>query len=85
MTGSFDKIRIVGRGGKTLAEKWRAEVSCYLGLASEGFPNLFMITGPGSPSVLANMIQAIERHVDWLANCLGHIATSVPSALNLRC
>ena len=73
MTGSFDKIVITGRNGLTLAEKWRAGPRAYLGLASEGFPNLFMITGPGSPSVLASMIQAIEQHVDWLADCLGHM------------
>ncbi len=57
----------------TLAEKWRAGPRAYLGLATEGFPNLFMITGPGSPSVLASMIQAIEQHVDWLADCPGHM------------
>ncbi|WP_166299769.1 flavin-containing monooxygenase [Bradyrhizobium sp. 2S1] len=73
MTGSFDKIAITGRGGQTLAEKWRAGPRAYLGLASEGFPNLFMITGPGSPSVLASMIQAIEQHVDWLADCISHM------------
>jgi len=73
MTGSFDRIAIAGRGGRTLAEKWRAGPRAYLGIASEGFPNLFMITGPGSPSVLASMIQAIEQHVDWLADCLGHM------------
>jgi cyclohexanone monooxygenase len=73
MTGSYDKIKITGRGGRTLAEKWRAGPRAYLGLASEGFPNLFMITGPGSPSVLASMIQAIEQHVDWLADCVGHM------------
>jgi cyclohexanone monooxygenase len=50
MTGSFDKIKITGRDGQTLAEKGRAGPRTYLGLASEGFPNLFMITGPGSPS-----------------------------------
>ncbi|HLZ01424.1 MAG TPA: NAD(P)/FAD-dependent oxidoreductase [Bradyrhizobium sp.] len=73
MTGSFDKIAITGRNGLTLAEKWRAGPRTYLGLASAGFPNLFMITGPGSPSVLASMIQAIEQHVDWLVDCLGHM------------
>jgi len=73
MTGSFDKIAITGRGGLTLAEKWRAGPRAYLGIASSGFPNLFMITGPGSPSVLASMIQAIEQHVDWLADCMGHM------------
>jgi cation diffusion facilitator CzcD-associated flavoprotein CzcO len=73
MTGSFDKIGITGRNGRTLAEKWRAGPRAYLGIATEGFPNLFMITGPGSPSVLASMIQAIEQHVDWLADCIGHM------------
>jgi cyclohexanone monooxygenase len=73
MTGSFDRIAITGRQGRTLAEKWQAGPRAYLGIASEGFPNLFMITGPGSPSVLASMIQAIEQHVDWLADCLGHL------------
>jgi cyclohexanone monooxygenase len=73
MTGSFDKIAITGRTGLTLAEKWRAGPRAYLGLASAGFPNFFMITGPGSPSVLASMIQAIEQHVDWLTDLIGHM------------
>jgi cyclohexanone monooxygenase len=73
MTGSFDKIAITGRNGLTLAEKWQAGPRAYLGLASAGFPNFFMITGPGSPSVLASMIQAIEQHVDWLADLMGHM------------
>ena len=73
MTGSFEKIQITGRDGLTLKEKWRAGPRTYLGLASNGFPNLFMITGPGSPSVLASMIQAIEQHVDWIADCIGHM------------
>jgi cyclohexanone monooxygenase len=73
MTGSFDRIRITGRDGLTLAEKWQAGPRTYLGLATSGFPNLFTITGPGSPSVLASMIQAIEQHVDWLADCMGHL------------
>ena len=73
MTGSFDKMAITGRKGRTLADKWRAGPRAYLGIASAGFPNLFLITGPGSPSVLASMIQAIEQHVDWLADCMGHM------------
>jgi cyclohexanone monooxygenase len=73
MTGSFDKIAITGRKGLTLAEKWGAGPRAYLGIASAGFPNLFTITGPGSPSVLASMIQAIEQHVDWLADCMAHM------------
>ena len=73
MTGSFDKIAITGRNGLTLAEKWRAGPRAYLGVATAGFPNLFTITGPGSPSVLASLIQAIEQHVDWIADCMAHI------------
>jgi cyclohexanone monooxygenase len=84
MTGSFDKIVITGRNGLTLAEKWRAGPRAYLGLASAGFPNLFMITGPGSPSVLASMIQAIEQHVDWLVDCLGHMRDVGASTIEAR-
>jgi cyclohexanone monooxygenase len=73
MTGSFDKIGITGRNGLTLAEKWRAGPRAYLGVATAGFPNLFTITGPGSPSVLASMIQAIEQHVDWMADFMAHM------------
>ena len=73
MTGSFDRIRITGRNGLTLSEKWRAGPRAYLGVASAGFPNLFTITGPGSPSVLASMIQAIEQHVDWMVDCMAHL------------
>jgi cation diffusion facilitator CzcD-associated flavoprotein CzcO len=73
MTGSFDKIKVTGRDGLTLAEKWRAGPRTYLGLSTVGFPNLFMITGPGSPSVLANMIPSIEQHVDWMVDCMGHM------------
>jgi cyclohexanone monooxygenase len=73
MTGSFDKIWITGRNGLTLAEKWRAGPRAYLGVASVGFPNLFTITGPGSPSVLASMIQAIEQHVDWMVDLMAHM------------
>jgi cyclohexanone monooxygenase len=70
MTGSVAKIDIRGRGGRTLKQKWAEGPKTYLGLMSEGFPNLFIITGPGSPSVLSNMIVSIEQHVDWIADCL---------------
>ena len=73
MTGSFEKIDIRGRDGLKLSDKWSGGPRTFLGLASAGFPNLFMITGPGSPSVLANMIQAIEQHVDWLTDCIAHV------------
>jgi cyclohexanone monooxygenase len=84
MTGSFDRMAITGRNGLTLSEKWRAGPRTYLGLASAGFPNLFMITGPGSPSVLASMIQAIEQHVDWLVDCLGHMRDVGASTIEAR-
>ncbi len=70
MTGALAAIDIRGRGGQPLVEKWTAGPRTYLGLMSAGFPNLFMITGPGSPSVLSNMIVSIEQHVDWLTECL---------------
>jgi cyclohexanone monooxygenase len=70
MTGSVAKIDIRGRKGRTLNQKWAEGPKTYLGLMSAGFPNLFIITGPGSPSVLSNMIVSIEQHVDWIADCL---------------
>ena len=73
MTGSVAKIDIVGRSGQTLNQKWAEGARTYLGLMSAGFPNLFIITGPGSPSVLSNMIVSIEQHVDWIADCLAYM------------
>jgi cyclohexanone monooxygenase len=73
MTGALLRIDIRGRGGRALRDKWAAGPRSYLGLAIEGFPNLFTITGPGSPSVLSNMIVSIEQHVDWIADCLDHL------------
>ena len=73
MTGSVAKIDIRGRNDKTLNQKWAEGPRTYLGLMSAGFPNLFVITGPGSPSVLSNMIVSIEQHVDWIADCVGHM------------
>ncbi len=70
MTGSVAKIQISGRKGQTLNQKWAEGPKTYLGLMSVGFPNLFIITGPGSPSVLSNMIVSIEQHVDWIADCI---------------
>jgi cyclohexanone monooxygenase len=73
MTGALLKIDIRGRAGRTLREKWAAGPRTYLGLTIAGFPNLFIITGPGSPSVLSNMIVSIEQHVDWIADCLAYL------------
>jgi cyclohexanone monooxygenase len=73
MTGSVARIDIRGRDGQTLNQKWAAGPKTYLGLMSAGFPNLFIITGPGSPSVLSNMIVSIEQHVDWISDCIGYM------------
>ncbi len=70
MTGALLKIDIRGRGGLRLREKWADGPVNYLGLQVPGFPNLFTITGPGSPSVLTNMMVAIEQHVEWVADCI---------------
>jgi cyclohexanone monooxygenase len=71
MTGAALAIDIRGTGGLALREKWAAGPRTYLGLGTAGFPNLFLITGPGSPSVLSNMVPSIEQHVDWIADCIG--------------
>lgn len=73
VTGSLDRIEIRGRGGKALKDKWSEGPRTYLGLMTAGFPNLFFITGPGSPSVLTNVVVAIEQHVDWISRCLQHM------------
>jgi cyclohexanone monooxygenase len=70
MTGSVMKIDIRGSNGLTLQDKWRTGPRTYLGLATEGFPNLFILTGPGSPSVLANVFVSIEQHVEFTAEIL---------------
>lgn len=73
MTGALNRITIRGRSGTKLALVWSAGPKTYLGLMSAGFPNLFTITGPGSPSVLTNMLPTIEQHVEWIADCIGHV------------
>lgn len=70
MTGSFLRVDITGRDGRTLKEKWKAGPRTYLGLMSAGFPNCFFIAGPGSPSVLSNMVLSIEQHVEWVSDCV---------------
>lgn len=73
MIGALFKIDIRGRDGQALRDKWAHGPRTYLGLATAGFPNLFTITGPGSPSVLTNMLPSIEQHVDWIADCIGYL------------
>ena len=72
MTGALTSMDIRGRGGRSLKEKWAEGPRAYLGLMAEGFPNLFMVTGPGSPSVLSNMIVSIEQHVDMISDIVAH-------------
>ena len=73
MTGSLLRMDIRGRGGLPLAKAWAAGPRNYLGLQVAGFPNLFTVTGPGSPSVLCNMPVAIEQHVEWITDCIAHM------------
>jgi cyclohexanone monooxygenase len=73
MTGPLLHPDITGTGGVKLRDKWAAGPRTYLGIATAGFPNLFTITGPGSPSVLVNMLVAIEQHVDWVADCIAYL------------
>ncbi|MGE0701012.1 MAG: flavin-containing monooxygenase [Hyphomicrobiaceae bacterium] len=70
MTGALSRIDIRGRSGVALRDWWRGGPRTYLGLAVAGFPNLFTILGPGSPSVLTNMLPSIEQHVEWIGDCL---------------
>lgn len=70
LTGALLRIDITGRNGVTLAEKWAAGPLNYLGLMTAGFPNMFVITGPGSPSALVNMVVGIEQHVDWIVEAI---------------
>ncbi len=70
MTGALTRMTVTGRNGMRLADKWVAGPRTYLGLMTAGFPNLFLITGPGSPSVLSNVLVSIEQHVEWIAECI---------------
>ena len=74
MTGALNRIDITGRDGLSLRQQWAGGPRAYLGLMVAGFPNLFTLTGPGSPSVLSNMVFAIEQHVDWITDCLAWLA-----------
>ena len=73
ITGSLLDLKITGRNRKKLSCEWQNEPNNYLGLQIPNFPNLFTITGPGSPSVLTNMPRAIEQHVDWITNCISYL------------
>jgi cation diffusion facilitator CzcD-associated flavoprotein CzcO len=73
MTGAVLSIDVRGRGGVALRDTWSAGPCAYLGLQVNGFPNLFTVTGPGSPSVLSNMIVSIEQHIDWIGDCIAYM------------
>ena len=73
MTGALLNANITGRNGQTLQEKWQFGPVAYLGLQMNGFPNLFTVTGPGSPSVLCNMLVAIEQHINWISQCIVYL------------
>jgi cation diffusion facilitator CzcD-associated flavoprotein CzcO len=74
MTGALSRIDIRGRDGLSLADFWATEGALsYLGLAVAGFPNLFTIQGPGSPSAATNFVAALEQHVDWISDCITHL------------
>ena len=81
MTGAIVGVDITGRDGLSLRDAWAHGPETYLGLMSVGFPNLFMITGPGSPSVLSNMMVSIEQHVDWITDTLGHLRATNAEAI----
>ncbi|MEX5237617.1 flavin-containing monooxygenase [Kocuria arenosa] len=73
ITGALSRMDIRGRNGLALKDKWADGARSYLGVAMAGFPNLFTVTGPQSPSVLSNMMVSIEQHVDWITDCLRHL------------
>ena len=84
MTGALNRIDIVGRNGRHLKDKWADGPKAYLGLQSAGFPNLFTITGPGSPSVLSNMLVSIEQHVDWVTDCIEYLGARGLTAIEAQ-
>jgi cation diffusion facilitator CzcD-associated flavoprotein CzcO len=75
ITGAICKINVVGVGGLALKDKWANQPRAYLGLATAGFPNFFFVNGPGSPSVLSNMLPSIEQNVEWICDCINHVIT----------
>ncbi len=73
MTGALTEIAIRGKDGQLLREVWSGGPVTYLGLMVAGFPNLFIVTGPGSPSVKSNMVCSIEQHVEWISQCIADL------------
>ena len=81
LTGPLKALHLQGQSGRRLEEMWADGPHTYLGLSLAGFPNLFTITGPQSPSVLSNMPVSIEQHVEWIAGCIDHIRRSGKSVI----
>ena len=81
MTGSLKGIDIRGRKGVSLSQAWNDGPMTYLGLQVHGFPNMFLVTGPGSPSVLSNAVVSIEQHVEWIAQCIEYMRTTGRSTI----
>lgn len=73
MTGALLRVDIKGRGGVSLRDKWQDGPKTFIGMAISGFPNFFIVTGPGSPSVFTNMVTSVEQHIDWIADCIDHM------------
>ena len=73
ISGALDRIAVTGADGLALTSAWATGPHAYLGLMTAGFPNFFIVTGPGSPSVLSNMVLSIEQHVEWIRDCVGHV------------
>lgn len=73
LTGALTHIDVRGLGGRKLTDKWSEGAKTYLGLVTNGFPNMFTVTGPGSPGPLANMSMSIEQHVDWITACMRYM------------
>ncbi len=84
MTGSFVGVDPVGVGGRHLRDAWAEGPRNYLGLAVAGFPNLFTVTGPGSPAVFSNVIMSIEHHVEWIADCLAAMRAAGQTRIEAR-
>lgn len=82
ITGALADIDIRGRDGLPLKQKWAHGPRTYLGLMTAGFPNMFIVTGPGSPSVKSNMVCAIEQHINWITDCIGKLAAHGNSTID---
>jgi len=84
VTGALERLNLQGEKGQLLKDEWTSGPRTYLGLMTVGFPNLFFITGPGSPSILTNVIVSIEQHVDWIARCIQHMNATQKSKIQAQ-